>query len=375
MYFKQILDEYNGCASYLVASHRSHEAAIIDPSADPEPYESVLAQRSFRLRYVFDTHIHADHISLARTLAAKHSAELCLHEAAEVRYPHRTLRDGEELALAELHLGIWHTPGHRPELISILVSDAARSVETAMVLTGDSLLAGDVGRPDFGGGDAATQFDSIERLLRLPDCVAVFPGHFEGPCGKAMSGQPSTTIGYERLYNRLLHLSREAFIAELTTEVPARPLNMTAIEATNRGQADTPWAMLAAAPEVPQVDIEALEERLDQALVLDVREPSEFVIGHVPGAISLPQAELASRLAEVPHDVPLFVICRSGQRSLRATQFLHTCGIQQAINVRGGTTAWLARGWQLVRSRTVTHEWSMKNGSMCSLTSRCIPTV
>ena len=266
-----------------------------------------------------------------------------MHEAATVSYAHRSLRDGEELSLGELRLRVWHTPGHRPELISILVVDPPHSAEPAMILTADSLLAGDVGRPDFGGGDAAAQFDSIERLLRLPDWVAVFPGHFEGPCGKSMSGQPSTTIGYERLYSPLLHLAREPFVASLSSDIPPRPLNMTAIEATNRGNAETSWAMRTTAPEVPQVDVGALAQRPPEAVVLDVREPQEYASGHVPGAISLPQAELASRLDEVPRDAPLYVICRTGTRSLHSTQFLHQVGIA-ATNVRGGTEAWRAKG-------------------------------
>jgi hydroxyacylglutathione hydrolase len=344
MYFQQFLNQQLGCAAYLVASRQTGEAAIVDPAMETEPYDAVLQQRGFRLRYVIDSHIHADHVSGARTLAARHGAELCLHATARTAYPFRPLQDGEERALGQLRLRTVHTPGHRPEMISILVIDPARSPEPAMALTGDSLLAGDVGRPDFGGGDAAVQFDSIGRLLRLPDWVAVFPGHFEGPCGKAMSGQPSTTIGYERLYNPLLHLSRDAFVAALTADVPARPLNMTAIEATNRGRADMPWAMLTTASEVSQVEIEALEERVPHAVVLDVREPGEYEVGHVPGAINLPQAELASRLADVPREDPLFLICRSGARSLRATQFLHACGIEKATHVRGGTEAWRAKG-------------------------------
>jgi hydroxyacylglutathione hydrolase len=343
MYFKQILDELNGCASYVIASRAAREAAIIDPSADQGQYEALLAARGFRLRYVIDTHVHADHVSLARALAEKHGAELCMSEAAAVQYPHRSLHDGEELPLGELRLRVWHTPGHRPELVSILVVDPTHSPEPAMVLTGDSLLAGDVGRPDFGGGDAAAQFDSIGRLLRLPDWVAVFPGHFEGPCGKSMSGQPSTTIGYERLYNPLLRLAREPFVTALTSGIPARPLNMTAIEATNRGTADVPWAMLTTAPDVPQVEVEALAERPTEAVLLDVREPEEYISGHVPGAISLPQAELASRLDEAPREAPLFVICHTGNRSLHAAQFLHQLGIT-ATNVRGGTEAWRAKG-------------------------------
>ncbi len=193
MYFKQFLDERYGCASYMVASRRSHEAAIVDPALDVEPYEVLLHERNFQLRYVIDTHVHADHLSGARQLAARHEASLCLYESAQVAYPYRTLHDGEELALGQLRLRVWHTPGHRPELISLLISNPPRSPKPSMVLTGDSLLVGDVGRPDFGGGDPAAQFASVRRLLELPDWVAVFPGHFEGPCGKGMCGWPSTT--------------------------------------------------------------------------------------------------------------------------------------------------------------------------------------
>lgn len=201
MYFKQFLDERYGCASYMVASRQSYEAAIVDPALNVEPYEVLLHERDFQLRYVIDTHVHADHLSGARQLAATHGASLCLYESAQVAYPYRPLRDGEELALGQLRLRVWHTSGHRPELISILISNPPRSPEPSMVLTGDSLLVGDVGRPDFGGGDPTAQFESVRRLLQLPDWVAVFPGHFEGPCGKGMCGRPSTTIGFERRYN------------------------------------------------------------------------------------------------------------------------------------------------------------------------------
>jgi glyoxylase-like metal-dependent hydrolase (beta-lactamase superfamily II)/rhodanese-related sulfurtransferase len=370
MYFKQILNERCGCASYVIASRKTREAAVVDPAIDTEPYETLLREREFRLRYVIDTHIHADHVSGARRLATAHQAELCLHESAQVTYPFRPLSDASELELGQLRLRVLHTPGHRPELISILIVNPPRSPEPSMVLTGDSLLVGDVGRPDFGGGDALAQFDSITRLLRLPDWVAVFPGHFEGPCGKGMCGRPSTTLGFERLYNPLARLDRRQFVARLTQGLPPRPLNMTAIEATNRGLADMPWVMLTANLPVREVGVEELESRPPQAGLLDVREPEEYAHGHVPGAINLPQADLATRLAEVPRDRPVYLICQGGFRSLRAAQFLHQQGFEDVVSVKGGTEAWRTAGKPLAQGdtraeppRVVETEWAHAGAS------------
>ena len=349
MYFKQILDERCGCASYVIASRQTLEAVIVDPALTIEPYEELLRERGFRLRYVIDTHVHADHVSGARRFRDRLGAEVCLHESAAVHYPFRPLKDGEELSLGQLRLRVVHTPGHRSELMSLLVINPPRSPEPSMVLTGDSLLVGDVGRPDFGGGDARAQQRSIARLLELPDWVAVFPGHFEGPCGKGMCGRPSTTIGFERRFNPLAQLAPQEFVANLESGVPPRPLNMTAIEATNRGAIDCPEAMLVSAPPVEAVGPEAVEAVGDAALLLDVRELGEYARAHIPGATNLPQADLASRIAELPRNRRIIVVCQSAQRSLRAAQYLKQSGFPEVEYMKGGTVAWKQSGRPVIQ--------------------------
>ena len=352
MFFRQFFNDRLGCCSYLIASRETAEAAAIDPGTDLAPYEAVLEERSLRLRYVIDTHVHADHISGARRLAAMYGADLGLHEAVRVNYPHRRLRDGQELALGQLRMRVLHTPGHRQELISLLVIDPRRSLDPMLVLTGDSLLVGDAGRPDFSGGDAFAQYESLRRLLSLPDFTAVFPGHFEGPCGAAMQGAPSTTIGWERRANPLARLDRHMFVAALTAAVPPRPLNTTAIEATNRGHADMAWAMLVSAAPVPRVSVSDLVPDMDEPVLIDVREPAEYLAAHIPGVVNIPQADIASRLDEIPVDRPVVCICQAGRRSLRAAQFLAQAGYAKVANLEGGTSAWIEAGQPTVSVET-----------------------
>lgn len=347
MYFKQLLHDDLGCSSYFAASRQSREAAVIDPAYDVQPYLALAEERGYRIRLVIDTHLHADHLSGNRKLAAATGAELCLHESADVLFPFRPLRDGEEIPLGTLLLRIVHTPGHRPESISIELINPPRSPEPSMVLSGDTLFVGDVGRPDFGGIEGARQqHQSVQRLLALPDYVEVFPAHFEGFCGKGMCGRPSSTIGFERRFNPVLQLSEEQFLA-MAAEVPARPLNMTAILDTNRGAADYSWVHTTHEhdAEVQRIGVDDLPAWLasHDAVIVDVREPAEYAAAHLPGAVLVPQADLATRLDEIPRDRDLLVVCASGMRSLRAAQFLHAVGYERVTNLDGGTNGWLER--------------------------------
>ena len=347
MYFKQFLHDDLGCSSYFVASRESREAVVVDPAFDIQPYLDLAEERGYRISLVIDTHLHADHISGNRKLAAATGAELCLHESADVLFPFRRLRDGEEIHLGTLLLRIAHTPGHRPESISIVLVNPPRSPEPSMVLSGDTLFVGDVGRPDFGGDEGARQeYQSVQRLLKLDDYVEVFPAHFEGFCGKGMCGRPSTTIGFERRFNPVLQLSESDFLA-MASEVPARPLNMTAILDTNRGAADYSWVRTSHELDAEVARISADELPVWQAthgttMIVDVREPSEYVTACIPGAVSIPQADLATRLDEIPKDREILVVCASGMRSMRSAQFLHAVGYQRVTNLDGGTNGWLA---------------------------------
>jgi hydroxyacylglutathione hydrolase len=348
MYFKQFLHDETGCASYFVASRQSREAAVIDPQRHVQPYLDLAKERDYRIVHVIDTHLHADHLSGNRALAAATGATLSLHARADVAFPFHALNDGEEVHLGQIIMRVVHTPGHRPESISLVLSNPIRSPAASMVLSGDTLFVGDVGRPDFGGAEGAlAQYSSVQHLMQLADYVEVFPAHFEGSCGKGMCGRPSTTIGFERRFNPVLQLSREDFLRS-TGEVPPRPLNMTAILATNQGRRDFAWVGEISEPvgEIPAVAPSMARAWIAEhdAVVVDVREPDEFVSGHVPDAVSIPQAELALQLDRVPRDRDVLVACQSGGRSLRAARFLKALGYDRVANLERGTLGWVEVG-------------------------------
>jgi hydroxyacylglutathione hydrolase len=211
---------------------------VVDPQQEIEPYLEAAAQKSMRITHIFETHVQADHVSGARRLAAVTRAPILFHASAPVEFPHVDLEDDEEHELGNVRLTILHTPGHTPDGVSILVTDRTRALEPWFILTGDTLFAGGVGRPDLLGQGAETAlaeqlYDSLYgKLLKLPDHLEVYPAHFGGAaCGKGLSGKPGSTIGFERRFNPALQFtSKPEFVRFVLADLPPQP----AVFAENR---------------------------------------------------------------------------------------------------------------------------------------------
>jgi glyoxylase-like metal-dependent hydrolase (beta-lactamase superfamily II) len=231
-----------GCAAYVFGCGGVGVGAVVDPQLqDLESYVKFASSKGLRITHVIDTHVHADHRSGGRALAEKVGARYCLHRSADVSFAFTPLDDGQELELGNTRIRIIHTPGHTPESISLVVTDLRRGSEPWFVLTGDTLFVGAVGRPDLPGRareNAAELHGTLhEKLLTLPDNVEVYPGHFSGSaCGAGMSGKPSSTIGFEKRFNAMLSMPREAFVNALT-DVPPKPAEMAEILRLNQGRA------------------------------------------------------------------------------------------------------------------------------------------
>lgn len=189
---------------------------------------------------MIDTHVHADHRSSGRTLAQEAGAEYVLHASAGVAYPHRAVNDGDRLELGNVGVQVLHVPGHTPEHIALAVTDRTRGEEPWLVFTGHTLMVGDLGRTELATSaeeGARMLFDSARRLLALPDYVLVLPGAFSGSvCGRWLSGNPLSTIGFERRHNKALGIhDRDAFVAHMIRETPPAPPDAARVRAVNLG--------------------------------------------------------------------------------------------------------------------------------------------
>jgi glyoxylase-like metal-dependent hydrolase (beta-lactamase superfamily II) len=226
--------------SYLFGCGGHSAGAVVDAVGEPERYLEAAAAVGLRLRYVIDTHVHADHLSAGRELAEAAGAEYILHATAGARFSFRAVEDGDVLPLGNVDGRVLHVPGHTPEHLALVVTDRTRGPEPWFVLTGHTLMVGDMGRTELASSaeaGARALFRSAESLRTLPDHLEVMPGAFAGSvCGRGLSGKPTSTIGFERRFNRAFSLAdEESFVQLMLQEIPPRPERGREIRAANLG--------------------------------------------------------------------------------------------------------------------------------------------
>lgn len=242
MILRQFLHGDPVAASYLLGCAGRAAGAVVDPVGDPASYLEAAEGLGLRILLVIDTHLHADHLSPGRELARRAGGDYVLFAGAEAAFPFRGLGHGEALDLGNVRLEVLHTPGHTPEHVSLLVSDRSRGPEPWFVLTGHTLMVGDLGRTELATSaeeGARALFRSVRALKALPDHVEVWPGALAGSvCGRGLSGKPSSTIGYERRHNRAFAIEDEAeFVRAMAADIPPPPPEAARIRALNSGLA------------------------------------------------------------------------------------------------------------------------------------------
>lgn len=338
MFFEQIAT--GGCQSYLVGCEETCVAALIDPEIrQVNRYQASAAREGLRIRYIVDTHTHADHFSAAHALGESLDVPVVMHRDSVAPFADLRLQDGDMLAVGKLRLQAIHTPGHTRDSMCLHVEDR--------LLTGDTLLIGATGRTDLPTGDPEALFDSLfNTLLKLDPETRVFPAH-------DYKQQGSTTIAAELARNpRLQKCDRSEFVEMMTHLNLSAPTHLTEALRTNMTGGKTVAELLSdAAARTPFISLAELYARVSRAddglIVLDVREKDAFEAGHVPGARHLPRGQLELRVdSEFPDPTCRIVtICEFGKISTLAAATLRELGFLRTSALDGGMQAWRERGF------------------------------
>lgn len=338
MIFEQIAT--GGCQSYLVGCADTCAAALIDPEiSQVDRYLALAARDGLRIRYLIDTHTHADHFSATRQLAQQLGVPVAMHRASPAPFVDMRVDDGEMVALGKLRLQVVHTPGHTRDSMCLRVEDR--------LFTGDTLLIGATGRTDLPGGDPEALYDSLfHGILRLDPALNVFPAH-------DYKGRSHSTIGQELTENpRLQKRDRAEFVELMRGLNLTMPAHITEALRTNMSGGKTVAQLLAeAAAVVPFMSLAELKARVEAAeddmIVLDVRERDAYESSHIPGARLLPRGQLELR---VNQDLPdptrrILAYCEFGRISTLAAATLREMGFQRAVALDGGMKAWREAGY------------------------------
>lgn len=325
------------CKTYLVACERTQKAALIDPIKDKvERYLAILAYYGCKLDAVIDTHTHADHRTASWELHDLTGAPVMMHRRAPAPHVDIHVEDGQSIAVGDVRLRVFHTPGHTPDGMSLYTGDR--------VFTGDTILIHGTGRCDFAGGDAGEQYDAItQKLFSLPDETLVFPAH-------DYRGHTHSTIGEEKRTNpRVVGRTRQQYIALMNNLGLSLPEKIQEVLQPNQSAIEDEslrFPPLAELNKVRQLTPQEVKLQLNSVtpLLLDVREPEEFTgeLGHIPGSLLIPLKELPARVSEIEayKEKDVVVICRAGVRSTTAAAILTGLGFEHVSNLKGGMIDW-----------------------------------
>jgi glyoxylase-like metal-dependent hydrolase (beta-lactamase superfamily II) len=344
MVFAQIAT--GGCQSYLIGCDQTCAAALIDPELSQiDHYIALAARDGVRIRYLIDTHTHADHFSATRELARQLNVPVVMHHASPASFVDMRIGDGEMIVVGRLRVQVTHTPGHTADSMCLQVEDR--------LFTGDTLLIGATGRTDLPSGNPEALYDSLfNRVLRMDPALKVCPAH-------DYKGRTHSTIAEEIASNpRLQARDREAFAEMMRSLNLTMPTHITEALRTNMSGGKTVASLLAeATAAVPFMSLAELKARVEAAeddlIVLDVRERDAYEAGHIPGARLLPRGQLELR---VNQDLPdptrrILTCCELGYISTLAASTLRAMGFLHAVALDGGMKAWREAGYPLTAGR------------------------